>query len=66
MNAFPTSRNINGLRMLVFGLVVLSSLTTASAVPDFPRNTVYQLNVPLTDQDGTRSIWRANIAPISF
>ena len=58
MNAFPTSRNINGLRMLVFGLVVLSSLTTASAAPDFPRNSVYQLNVPLTDQDGTRSNWR--------
>ncbi len=58
MNAVRTRPNMDGLRLLVCALVVMSSLTTAWAAPELPRNSVYQLNVPLTDQDGNRSNWR--------
>lgn len=58
MNAVRTHHNRHWLRSLMCSLVLLSSLTTASAAPDLPRNSLYQLNVPLTDQDGNRSNWR--------
>lgn len=58
MNAVRTRRDIYGLILLVCALVALSSVTAAWAAPELPRNSVYQLNLPLTDQDGNRSSWR--------
>ena len=57
MNTVRTPRNGHWLRSLACALAVLSSLTSAWAAPDLPRNSVYQLNVSLTDQDGNRSNW---------
>lgn len=39
-------------------LLLLTNLTAMAAAPDLPRNSLYQVNVALTDQDGNRSNWQ--------
>ena len=71
MNTLRIHHSLRWLRSLrspswlipsIFALVLLASVTDARAAQDIPRNSVYLLDVPLTDHHGNRSNWKDGAA----
>ena len=61
MSPVQTISTFHFLRSFVSALAMLSGLSAAWSGPELPRNSLYQLNVPLTDQDGKRSNWHDGV-----
>ncbi len=58
MSSMRTHSLAQILRSIAGTLLLLTNLNVAWAAADLPRNSLYQVNVPLTDQDGKRSNWQ--------
>lgn len=61
MSTVQTTRIDRFVRSMGCALLLLSTLTVAWSGVDLPRNSLYLLNVPLTDQDGNRSNWQDTV-----
>ena len=58
MRTIQNARAVQILRSIGCVLLLLTNITLAAATSDPPRNSLYQVNVPLTDQEGNRSNWQ--------
>jgi protein SCO1 len=61
MSPVQTISTFQFLRSIASALALLLGLGAAWSGPELPRNSLYQLNVTLTDQDGKRSNWQDGV-----